>query len=41
MINYTEAEMSAITLEDCIDLMEKKNTYAIINDGMIIEFIEE
>lgn len=31
-------ELNNITLEDCIDLYEKKNITTVINDGRIINF---
>ena len=34
-------ELSEVTLEDCIDLYEKKNIKTIINNGKIENFIEE
>ena len=34
-------ELSEVTLEDCIDLYEKKNMSTIINDGHIINFVKE
>ena len=37
----TVIELSEVTLEDCIDLYEKKNMSAIINDGHIINFVKE
>ena len=36
----TVIELSEVTLEDCIDLYEKKNMSAIINDGHIINFVK-
>ena len=36
----TVIELSEVTLEDCIDLYEKKNMSAIINDGYIINFVK-
>ena len=33
-------ELDEVTLEDCIDLYEKKNMSTIINDGHIINFVE-
>lgn len=33
-------EMDNVTIEDCIDLFEK-NKRIIINDGKIVNFIEE
>ena len=33
-------ELDEGTLEDCIDLYEKKNMSAIINDGHIIKFVK-
>lgn len=31
-------EYDAVTLEDCIDLYEKKDTTTVINDGKITNF---
>lgn len=30
-----------ITIEDCIDMYEKKGKAVIINDGKVIGFVEE
>ena len=37
----TVIELDEVTLEDCIDLYEKKNMSTIINDGHIINFAKE
>ena len=37
----TVIELDGVTLEDCIDLYEKKNMSTIINDGHIINFVKE
>ena len=37
----TVIELDEVTLEDCLDLYEKKNIYTIINDGHIIDFVKE
>ena len=37
----TVIELSEVTLEDCMDLYEKKNMSTIINDGHIINFAKE
>ena len=34
-------ELDNVTLEDCIDLYEKKSIYTIINDGYIKDFVKE
>ena len=34
-------ELSEVTLEDCLDLYEKKNICTIINDGIIKDFEKE
>ena len=34
-------ELDEVTLEDCIDLYEKKNHKTVINNGKIENFIEE
>lgn len=34
-------ELDNVTIDDCIDLYEKKRTYTIINDGHIIDFVKE
>lgn len=36
-----EINRDVITIEDCIDMAEKKNLYAVINDGKVIDFVEE
>ena len=41
-MNYeTVIELDEVTLEDCIDLYEKKNMSTIINDGHVINFVKE
>ena len=41
-MNYeTVIELDEVTLEDCIDLYERKNIATIINDGKIINFEKE
>ena len=41
-MNYdTVIELDEVTLEDCIDLYEKKNMSTIINDGHIVNFAKE
>ncbi|MFR2680309.1 MAG: hypothetical protein ACLTAH_06635 [Lachnospira pectinoschiza] len=37
----TKINMVNITVGDCIELFERKNTRVIINDGKIIGFEEE
>ena len=37
----TVIELSEVTLEDCIDLYEKKSIYTIINDGCIKDCVKE
>ena len=37
----TVIELDNVTLEDCIDLYEKKNICTIINDGIIKDFVKE
>ena len=37
----TIIELGEVTLEDCIDLYEKKNMSTIINDGHIVNFAKE
>ena len=34
-------ELDNVTLEDCIDLYEKKNVKTVINDGHITDFVKE
>lgn len=34
-------EMDNVTIEDCLYLLEKKNKRTVINDGRIVNFIEE
>lgn len=33
--------LSAVTLEDCIDLYEKKGKETVINDGSVVCFVQE
>ena len=41
-MNYDAViELDEVTLEDCINLYEKKNMSTIINDGHIINFVKE
>ena len=41
-MNYdTVIELDEVTLEDCINLYEKKNIKTVINNGKIENFIEE
>ena len=41
-MNYnTVIELDNVTLEDCIDLYEKKNVTTVINDGKVIDFVKE
>ena len=41
-MNYDAViELDEVTLEDCIDLYEKKNMSTIINDGHVINFVKE
>ena len=37
----TVIELDEITLEDCIDLYEKKNVRTVISDGHIANFVKE
>lgn len=34
-------ELDNVTLEDCIELYEKKNVATVINDGRVINFTKE
>lgn len=34
-------ELGEVTLEDCLDLYEKKNISTTIEDGRIINFVKE
>lgn len=41
-MNYDSIiELDNVTLEDCLDLYEKKDIVTIIKDGKIINFIKE
>lgn len=31
-------DLSIVTIEDCIDMFEKKDAATIINDGMVVGF---
>ena len=37
----TVIELDNVTLEDCIDLYEKKNVRIVISDGHITDFVKE
>lgn len=37
----TVIEMSNVTIQDCIDLYEKKNITTKINDGSITDFLKD
>ena len=42
MMNYENViELDHVTLEDCIDLYEKKNVRIVISDGHITDFVKE
>lgn len=34
-------DFSKVTIQDCIDFFEKKGKFTILNDGQVIDFIEE
>ena len=41
-MNYGDMiELDNVTLEDCIDLYEKKNVRTVIYDGHITDFVKE
>ena len=41
-MNYDDyIELNSVTIEDCLDLYEKRNMSTIINDGRIINFEKE
>ena len=41
-MNYeTVIELDNVTLEDCIDLYEKKNVRTVISGGRITDFVKE
>ena len=41
-MNYDAViELDEVTLEDCINLYEKKNIKTVINNGRVINFVEE
>ena len=37
----TVIELDHVTLEDCIDLYEKKGIRTVINDGHITDFVKD
>lgn len=38
-MNYnTVIELDNVTIEDCLELYEKKKYYTVINDGRILNF---
>ena len=41
-MNYEAViELDSVTLEDCVDLYEKKNIRIVISDGHITDFVKE
>ncbi len=36
-----EINREAITIEDCIDMAEKKGLYAVISNGKVVDFVKE
>lgn len=41
-MNYEKIiELSRVTLEDCLEMYEKKNMVSVINDGRMINFVKE
>lgn len=34
-------DFSKVTIQDCIDMFEKKRKCAVLNDGKMIEFVED
>lgn len=38
--NYLGLNFEAITIEDCLDLYEKRNGYVFINDGHITTVVK-
>ena len=34
-------DLSLVTIEDCLDMREKKGSAVICNDGQVIRFMEE
>lgn len=41
MVYENIIELDNVTLEDCLDLYEKKNISVVINDGHVINFVKE
>ena len=42
MIKYEDIlELDNVTLDDCVELYEKKNMYTEINDGRFTNFVKE
>lgn len=37
----SEINQAAITVEDCLEMYEKKNMIAIIDNGQVIDFVKE
>ena len=37
----TVIELDNVTLEDCIDLYEKKNVRTVISNGHVTDFVKE
>lgn len=41
-MNYDNIlDLQNVTVEECIELYENKNTITVINDGRIINFVKE
>lgn len=41
-MNYESIlELDNVTLDDCIDLCEKKSIHAVINDGRIVNLVKK
>ena len=40
-MNENELNLNVITLQECVDLHRFKGISTVINDGKIVEFVEE
>lgn len=34
-------DLSLVTIEDCLDMYEKKGLSVVCNDGRVVQFVEE
>ena len=37
----TDINFDVVTIEDCFDMMEKKNMYVVLDNGKVITFVKD